>query len=91
MDTVRSRVVVQGRVQGVWFRQSTQQVATELGVAGWVRNLPNGAVEAVFEGRSERVAAAVAWARRGPEHAIVTSLEEAVEQPEGLHGFEIRL
>lgn len=89
MSTVRTRVVVEGRVQGVWFRESTRRAASELGVAGWVRNLQGGAVEAVFEGPAEKVAAAVAWARRGPERALVTDLAEFAEEPEGLVGFEI--
>jgi len=90
VDTVRSRVVVEGLVQGVWFRDSTRRMATGLRLAGWVRNLPNGAVEAVFEGPAEKVAQAVAWAHSGPERAVVTSHEEFSEQPEGLTGFEIR-
>ena len=90
METVRIRVVVQGRVQGVWFRESTRRMAEQLGVAGWVRNLPSGDVEAVFEGSSEAVASAVAWCRSGPERAVVTSLQEVDEKPEGLGGFSIR-
>jgi len=83
-------VLVQGRVQGVWFRESTRRTAEQLGVAGWVRNLPSGDVEAVFEGSSEAVAWAIAWCRKGPERAVVTSLQEYAEQPEGLAGFAIR-
>jgi len=91
VDTpVRTRVVVRGRVQGVWFRDSTRRAAEELGVSGWVRNLPGGDVEAVFEGPAEKVAAAVEWARRGPERALVTSLDQFAEPPEGLAGFDIR-
>ncbi len=89
MVEARSRVVVEGRVQGVWFRESTRRTAEELGVAGWVRNLPDGGVEAVFEGPAEQVAQAVAWARSGPPSAVVTSLVETVEEPEGLRGFAI--
>lgn len=91
METTRSRVLVQGRVQGVWFRESTRRMASELGVAGWVRNLPDGSVECVFEGPPELVARAVVWARSGPERAVVTGVQEFAEQPEGLTGFEIRL
>jgi acylphosphatase len=87
---VRSRVIVDGQVQGVFYRDSTRRRAEELGVDGWVRNLPDGRVEAVFEGEPEAVASAVAWSRRGPERAIVTSLEELAEQPEGISGFAIR-
>ena len=85
----RSRVIVDGVVQGVYFRDSTRARARELSVDGWVRNLPDGRVEAVFEGESEAVAGAVAWTRHGPSRAIVTSVEEFAEQPEGLTGFEI--
>ena len=85
----RSRVIVDGVVQGVFFRDATYARARELGVDGWVRNLPDGRVEAVFEGEPEVVASAVAWVRHGPSRAIVTALEEFAEQPEGLGGFEI--
>ena len=90
METVRIRVVVQGRVQGVWFRDSTRRMAEQLGVEGWVRNLPSGDVEAVFEGSPGAVAGAVEWCRRGPERAAVTSLQEFAEKPQGLTGFAIR-
>lgn len=90
MAISRSRVVVSGRVQGVWFRDSTRREAERVGAAGWVRNLPDGRVEAVFEGDPTAVASLVAWARSGPEHALVTNLEERAETPEGLLGFEIR-
>jgi acylphosphatase len=91
MGIVRARVIVDGRVQGVFFREGTRRVALEHGLAGWVRNLPDGRVEAVFEGPEHAVASAVAWARRGPEHAVVTGIEEVEgEQPEGLAEFEVR-
>ena len=91
MATTRVRVIVDGRVQGVYFRESTRRESLSLGVAGWVRNLSGGRVEAVFEGEPEAVADAVAWARRGPAHAVVTSIEEfSGEEPEGLLGFEVR-
>lgn len=86
----RTRVIVSGRVQGVWFRESTRRMAEKIGVSGWVRNLGSGDVEAVFEGTEAAVAAAVEWARTGPEHAVVTSIEAFAEQPEGLEGFAIR-
>ncbi len=87
---VRTRVVVEGRVQGVWFRDSTRAEAQKLGLAGWVRNLPDGRVEAVFEGPSDAVAAACAWCRKGPSHAVVIDVTTVDEQPVGLTGFEIR-
>jgi len=90
MPTVRTRVIVDGVVQGVFFRDSTRRTAQAEHVAGWVRNLPDGRVEAVFEGDSEAVARVVRWARVGPPHAVVTSLDEFAEPPEGLLGFELR-
>lgn len=90
MGVGRSRVVVEGRVQGVYFRESTRRIAEELGLSGWVRNLAGGGVEAVFEGPAEAVARAVAWARGGPQGAVVTSLTETAEKPEGMSGFAVR-
>ena len=89
-STVRSRVVVDGRVQGVFFRASTVEMAEDKRLAGWVRNLPDGRVEAVFEGSAEAVDAAVDWASRGPDRAVVTSLERHDEESEGLTGFSVR-
>jgi len=65
-------------------------MATELGVTGWVKNLPDGSVEALFEGPAEKVSAAVEWCRKGPDRAFVASLQEYAEQPQGLAGFQIR-
>jgi acylphosphatase len=90
MPLARTRVFVEGRVQGVWFREGARQTAESLGVAGWVRNLADGRVEAVFEGPPDAVAQAVAWARRGPERALVTSFEAVDETPAGLTGFAIK-
>lgn len=90
MSAIRTRVIVDGRVQGVFFRDEARRTATALGVAGWVRNLPDGRVEAVFEGDAMAVESAVAWTRRGPERALITSLEIAEESPEGLIDFEVR-
>ncbi|GAA1835459.1 acylphosphatase [Luedemannella flava] len=87
---IRRRLVVSGEVQGVWFRDTCRRVATGAGVAGWVRNLPDGAVEAVVEGPPDGVAEVVAWARHGPDRATVEDLALFDEQPEGLRGFEIR-
>lgn len=89
-ETVRMRVIVDGRVQRVFFRDSTRTEALRLGVCGWVRNLADGRVEAVFEGDAAAVAAAVEWCRSGPPRALVTSLESFAEAAEGLGGFEIR-
>lgn len=89
-DVTRKRVVVGGRVQGVWFRESTRLEAMRLGLTGWVRNLADGQVEAVFEGTPTAVDEAIEWARHGPDHAAVTSLDEFSETPEGLTGFDVR-
>ena len=87
---VRKRVVVSGEVQGVLFRDTCRRIAGEQGVAGWVRNLPDGRVEAVFEGDPECVERLVSWARRGPSRARVTALAVHDEPAERLTAFEIR-
>lgn len=87
---IRRRVVVHGLVQGVFFRDTTRREAKARGVAGWVRNRPDGTVEAVFEGEPDAVAALVEFCRQGPPRARVERLEEREERPEGLTGFEIR-
>lgn len=89
-ERVRRRVVVHGRVQGVFFRDTCRRQAHARGVAGWITNRPDGAVEAVFEGEPDAVAALVDFCRRGPRDAEVDSVEESSEQPEGLSGFEVR-
>jgi acylphosphatase len=89
-EPVRRRVVVHGTVQGVFFRDSTRRRADSAGVKGWVRNRPDGAVEAVFEGEPAAVEALVEWTRRGPRGADVADVEETEEPPEGLCGFEVR-
>lgn len=89
MTTRRARVRVHGRVQGVFFRQSTAQAAVREGVAGWVRNLPDGSVEAAFEGAPEAVARLVEFVRAGPPGAEVAGVEVADEPPEGLSGFSV--
>lgn len=86
---VRKRVIVSGLVQGVFFRDTCRRAASERGVAGWVRNLPDGTVEAVFEGPAEPVEAMVGWARRGPSRAIVKRVTVRDEPPEGLSGFAV--
>jgi acylphosphatase len=88
-EVARRRVVVRGSVQGVFFRDSCRREARSLGVAGWVSNRPDGAVEAVFEGNAEAVAALIEWCRHGPRGADVDSIEDTAEEPEGLSRFEI--
>jgi acylphosphatase len=89
-EQARRRVVVRGNVQGVFFRDSCRQKARSRGVAGWVTNRPDGAVEAVFEGDPDAVQALVDWCGDGPRGADVESVDETSEEPEGLSGFDIR-
>ena len=79
-----------GEVQGVFFRDTCRRVAGEHGVAGWVRNLPDGRVEAAFEGDAEGVERLVGWARQGPPRARVTEVSVRDEPAEGLATFDIR-
>jgi acylphosphatase len=83
-------VIAHGRVQGVFFRDSTRREAARRGVSGWARNTPEGTVEAVFEGDPDAVDALVEFVRRGPGHAEVARLEVAEEEPQGLSGFSVR-
>ena len=87
---VRYRVLVSGRVQGVYFRGTCRQLAVRRGVRGWVRNLPDGRVEAVFEGQPDDVQHLVDWARHGPRAAVVADVSVQPEPPEGLGAFQIR-
>ena len=86
---VRRRVIVHGRVQGVFFRDTARRTGQSRGVAGWVRNTPEGTVEAVFEGEDEAVESMVRWCREGPRGAAVERVEVANEEPEGLTEFRI--
>jgi acylphosphatase len=88
--TVRRRVLVRGRVQGVGYRASCLRRAQEAGVGGWVRNTEHGDVEAVFEGPPLSVQALVEWCREGPSWARVASLEINDEPPQGETAFAIR-
>ncbi|MBS7606537.1 acylphosphatase [Candidatus Bathyarchaeota archaeon] len=88
---VRAHVFVSGRVQGVFFRHETRLRAIRNNVVGWVRNLPDGRVEAVFEGEKENVDAMIEFCRRGPPGAIVKNVEVIWETPTGkFKGFQIR-
>ncbi len=86
---MRRRVIVQGRVQGVFFRDTMRRMAESRGVAGWVRNTPEGAVEAALEGEPDGVDELVRFAHEGPRGAIVERVEVIEEEPEGLTGFAI--
>jgi acylphosphatase len=87
---VRYRVLISGRVQGVFFRDTCRRLAEQHGVTGWVRNLPDGRVEAVFEGPPENVRRLVDWAHTGPRLAAVDNVAIQPEPPEGLSAFHIR-
>ncbi len=89
-DRIRRRVVVQGRVQGVFFRDSVRERARAHGVSGWIYNRSDGAVETVLEGRTDNVERVIRFCRTGPRQALVERIEVTEEEPEGLSGFEIR-
>ena len=80
---------VSGRVQGVFYRSACADRARALGLAGWVRNLPDGRVEAVFEGSALAVEAAIAWCRTGTPASIVDAVEVVEESPSGETGFRV--
>jgi acylphosphatase len=82
--------VISGRVQGVWFRDGCSREAVARGVAGWVRNLPDGRVEAAFEGAAVDVEALVDWCRHGPRRARVVGVHVVDEIPTGEPGFAVR-
>ncbi|MFB6143658.1 MAG: acylphosphatase [Halorientalis sp.] len=89
-DTVRAHVVVSGRVQGVFYRANTRDAARERGIDGWVRNLDDGRVEAVFEGPESAVEGMVEWCHEGSPQASVEDVAVEWGDPEWLSGFEIR-
>ena len=95
VEVLRLHLYVTGRVQGVWFREATRQRASELGVEGWVRNLPDGRVEASFEGPPGAVRSAVDFVREGPPHASVTGVDIVEEamisiEPRKPVSFQVR-
>ena len=87
---IQRRLIVRGRVQGVWYRDGCQREARRLGVAGWARNLEDGSVEVVAEGDAEVVEQLEQWCRIGPPRAMVTSVESRPSAAEGLLGFRVR-
>ncbi|NJL35570.1 MAG: acylphosphatase [Leptolyngbyaceae cyanobacterium SM1_4_3] len=86
---IRARVFISGRVQGVGYRAATADIAQLLELKGWVRNLRDRRVEAVFEGDSTTVAEMLRWCHQGPSAAIVDQVEVSYETPEGLKGFQV--
>ncbi|WP_414564921.1 MULTISPECIES: acylphosphatase [unclassified Anabaena] len=87
---VRAHVLISGRVQGVGYRYATVDTASQLGLTGWVRNLPDNQVEAVFEGMQVVVEEMIRWCHIGPPAAVVKDVVVEYEQPEGLRGFEVK-
>jgi acylphosphatase len=79
MENIRVRLIIEGRVQGVWFRESTRKEAARLGLCGWVRNRPDGTVEVMTEGPEDKVRRLVTWCHRGPTSARVTRVQETEE------------
>ncbi len=91
MDETRARLLIHGRVQGVFFRASTQQKARELGLKGWVRNLPLMRVEAELQGPRDKVEQAIAWCHQGPPGALVRRVEVRWDDPDpAFTDFSIR-
>jgi acylphosphatase len=89
-ERTRVHVFVSGRVQGVSYRATTRERARERGVDGWVRNLDDGRVEAVFEGPDAAVEGLVEWCHEGSPRAEVRAVDAETEPPESLEGFEVR-
>jgi len=89
MARQRLEVRIAGRVQGVWFRAATREDAARRGLDGWVRNLPDGRVEAVFEGEESALEGMLAWCRVGPPGARVDAVETTRGPATGLEGFTI--
>ncbi len=83
MGTRRVSLRIRGKVQGVFFRESTRQEATRLGLTGWVRNRDDGSVEAVAEGEPAALEEFIRWCHRGPQAARVTDVERTESEPTG--------
>lgn len=90
VELIRAHVFISGRVQGVGYRYAVVDTASQLGLTGWVRNLPDNRVEAVFEGARSPVEDMVRWCNAGPPAAVVKDIVVEYEAPEGLRGFEVR-
>ncbi|MBD2043564.1 acylphosphatase [Microcoleus sp. FACHB-672] len=89
-NSIRAHVIVSRRVQGVGYRFSTLDEANSRGITGWVRNLPDGRVEAVFEGTEETVTEMIRWCDQGPPTSVVKDVFVEYQKPEGLQQFDIR-
>ena len=91
-EKIRAHAIISGRVQGVFFRMETKRAASRFGVFGWVRNLRDGSVEAVFEGKKSQVDAILDWCRQGPANARVSDVDVEIETYSGdgeFSGFKI--
>jgi acylphosphatase len=89
-DVIQAHVYVAGRVQGVGYRANTERQARQLSLTGWVRNLPDGRVEAVFEGARPQVEAMLNWCHKGPISARVSEVQVMFNPAEGLESFQVR-
>jgi acylphosphatase len=89
-DATATLLLIQGRVQGVWYRASTVEKAQELGLVGWVRNRPDGSVEVLAQGKRRAVTSLEDWCRRGPTGARVDSVSVQEHPPEATNEFRIR-
>ena len=91
MPIIQAHVLISGKVQGVFFRSNTEDKAIGLGLKGWVKNLPDDRVEAVFEGNEEKVKEMVEWCKKGPRFADVAKIDVEFERASNeFHNFEIR-
>ncbi len=91
MPIIRAHVHISGRVQGVFFRSNARDRVRELGLTGWVKNLPDGRVEAVFEGEGSRVKEMIEWCHKGPSYASVSDVQVKSDKATGeFDKFEIR-
>lgn len=91
MATIRAHLFISGRVQGVYYRACTQEEAQKRKLTGWVKNLYDGRVEAVFEGEEEVVQSMIAWCHSGPPHAVVSDVSVKIEESRGDYTrFQIR-
>ena len=89
MARVSVKLKISGLVHGVFFRASLSALASEKGVSGWVRNLPDGSVEAILEGEEANVMKVAEWAQRGPPRARVDSVKIEIQESRNLRGFRI--
>ncbi len=88
--TSRAHLIIYGKVQGVFYRASARDKALRIGISGWVKNIPEGRVEAVFEGEKNRVNRMIEWCKKGPSYSQVDEVAIEWEEPEGEKHFEVR-